>query len=118
MPFFYKKKLVDKKNAGNLRELPALPQGRWFTCALGGGSNADGLTPGRAGSIFPGGPAAFSSTVLQIRGIRARKPETVESGSRDVRRRCAPALGTAQAQWILILTLLKPRFWSTCVRNS
>ena len=29
----------------NLRELPALPQGRWFTCALGGGSDADGLSP-------------------------------------------------------------------------
>ena len=28
----------------NLRELPALPQGRWFTCALGRGSDGDGLT--------------------------------------------------------------------------
>ena len=28
-----------------LRELPALPQGRWFICALGGGSDADGLSP-------------------------------------------------------------------------
>ena len=26
-----------------LRELPALPQGRWFICALGGGSDADAL---------------------------------------------------------------------------
>ena len=31
--------------ASNLRELPALPQGRWFTCALGRGSDADGLSP-------------------------------------------------------------------------
>ena len=35
-----------------LRELPALPQGRWFTCALGRGSNADGLKVGKPGSVF------------------------------------------------------------------
>ena len=28
-----------------LRQLPALPQGRCFTCALGAGSNADGAWP-------------------------------------------------------------------------
>ena len=35
-----------------LRELRALPQGRWFICALGRGSDGDGLTPGRPGSVF------------------------------------------------------------------
>ena len=68
---------MKKNNQNNLRELPALPQGRWFTCALGGGSNADGLKPGSLG--------AFSTALLQIRGIRVRKPETVESCCQDVR---------------------------------
>ena len=35
---------TDTGNTGtNLRELPALPQGRWFTCALGRGSDANGV---------------------------------------------------------------------------
>ena len=39
-------------NNNNLKELAALPQGRWFTCALGGGSNADGLKARFPGSVF------------------------------------------------------------------
>ena len=54
-----------------LRELRALPQGRWFICALGRGSDGDGLKPGS--------PAAFLTTVSGIGGPRARKRETVES---------------------------------------
>ena len=62
-----------------MRELPALPQGRWFTCALGRGSDGDGLTYLTPGSVF-------------VDSFKDLKPPAVESGCQDVRCSRAGAL--------------------------